>query len=80
MPPNFDAAFGNFLIEFTIDSTDNFPGSGEFSYTIPFKFPLGIPEVLIVDNDGGQDVTGDLRGGHEPDGDRLPGVELSDEG
>jgi immune inhibitor A len=54
MPQQFDETFGNFLIEFTIDSTDNAPGSGEYYYSIPIRIPLGTPEVLIVDDDGGQ--------------------------
>ena len=54
MPQNLDVTFGNFLIEFAIDSTETNPGSAEFSYSIPFRMSVGTPEVLIVDDDGGQ--------------------------
>lgn len=55
MPSQLDVPFGNFSLEFTIDSAIGSAG-GEYTFVLDFQVPLGAPEVLIVDDDGGQNA------------------------
>jgi len=45
----------SFFLTITTDSLDTSPGSGEFTETFGFEVQVGAPQVLIVDDDRGED-------------------------
>ncbi len=45
----------SFFLTITTDSLDTTPGSGEFTKTFGFEVQVGAPQVLLVDDDRGED-------------------------
>jgi len=45
----------SFFLEIVCDSLPGSSGSGEFSFTFPIEKHLGAPQVLVVDDDRGED-------------------------
>jgi len=45
----------SFFLTITTDSLDTTPGSGEFTETFGFEVQVGAPQVLLVDDDRGED-------------------------
>lgn len=52
---DFTSVIDSFSLTITTDSLKSTPGSGEFTATFDFEVELGTPQVLIVDDDRGQD-------------------------
>ncbi|RKX29414.1 MAG: hypothetical protein DRP47_01850 [Candidatus Zixiibacteriota bacterium] len=48
-------AIDSFFLTITTDSLESTPGSGEFTKTFGFEVELGAPQVLLVDDDRGED-------------------------
>lgn len=52
---SFVPVIDSFYLTITSDSLSDTPGSNEFSKTLAVEFSLGLPQILIVDDDRGDD-------------------------